>query len=195
MPAGPLIGNASRPLPGETACGDRCAHWIAPGRIAMAVADGLGHGPEAAHAAVTAVDCIAARLDRSCEECFAACDERLRGTRGAALALATVEGERLTVASVGNIRVLLLTASASHRLGGTCGIVGAGFDTLVPETRMLAPGDVLAMYSDGFDEMAPLRDLLYGSSLHPAQLAAIALERLASPADDASLLVYRHAPQ
>ena len=163
------------------------------GRIVLALADGLGHGPEAARAAELAMACLAQRLDQSCADCLAACDAALYHTRGVALALAQIDGDQLTVASVGNIRVLHLEAGRSHRLGSTSGIVGAGFGPLLPERRELAAGDVLALYSDGFDETIPLRDLLHGASQPPAHLAQIALERWALARDDASMLLYRHA--
>lgn len=142
------ISCSTRPYAGRIECGDRCGWWMTPERIVMAVADGLGHGPEAAYAAEIAMACIGAGLERSFDEIFAACDVRLRDTRGVALAVAvvTLGSGQLTISSVGNIRTVLLTSGKDCRFGGSRGIVGAGYARLTPEVRTLSRGDVLALF-------------------------------------------------
>jgi negative regulator of sigma-B (phosphoserine phosphatase) len=188
------VGYATRAMPGETACGDQCAVWLRPERIVLALADGLGHGAHAAHAAEAALRCIGARLDSDCDTLFAECDRQLRDTRGVALALAIVEPAlaRVTVAAVGNIRGVLLTTGRDRRLPGACGIVGAGYTGLVPERLALAPGDQLVLYSDGLQELLPLRELLCAADAPPQALAGTALQLWASERDDASILIYRY---
>lgn len=191
----PQVGYAIRPIQGETASGDACAVWTKADRIVLAVADGLGHGPHAAHAAQTALRCIGARLDDSCEGIFAACETQLRDTRGVALALAIVEPAktRVTVAVVGNNRAIFLTGQQEVRLPAACGIVGASYRELTPQCLLLAAGDVLALYSDGFAELLPLRELLQSTPAPAQQLAETALDRWATGRDDAAMLIYRHA--
>lgn len=188
------IGYATRPLAGESVCGDRCGGWAADECIVLAVADGLGHGEEAARAAEAAISCIEDNLGCTCEEMFARCDARLTGTRGAALAVAIIEpaSGRMTVATVGNIRVLLLRESCELRLDGGRGIVGAGYKNLVPETLLLLPGNVLAMFSDGLDEFPSLREFFGDPAAFAQDQAQAILERCAHGADDAAVLVYRH---
>jgi len=188
------IGYATRPMVGESICGDRCGWWSSGERIVLAVADGLGHGPEAAYAAEAALACIADRLDGSCESFFADCDVQLRSTRGVALAVAIIElaNGQLTIGTVGNIRALLLHDSRDLRLGGARGIVGAGFAKLAPETLVLAPGDVLTLFSDGLDEFPPLRAFFNESVSSASDQAQAILEREARSNDDAAVLVYRH---
>ena len=82
------IGCSMRAGAGQSVCGDRCGWWISPERIVMAVSDGLGHG---VYASELAMACIGSGLDRPFEEIFAACDRRLRGTHGVALAVAVVD--------------------------------------------------------------------------------------------------------
>jgi serine phosphatase RsbU (regulator of sigma subunit) len=160
----------------------------------MAVADGLGHGSEAAYAADVAMACIGGGLERSFADHFSACDARLRDTRGAALAIAVVDlmQATLTMASVGNIRAVLMRPGKNFRLGGTRGIVGGGYERLVPETEHLARGDVLALFSDGVDEFAPMVETLTDGALSPREKASIVVKRWARPDDDAAVLVYRH---
>lgn len=187
-------GYAMRPLAGESVCGDHCGVWIADEYVVLAVADGLGHGEAAAQAAGAAISCIEENLGCSCEEIFARCDERLVGTRGAALAVVIVEPtlRRLTVATVGNIRVLLLRESCELRLDGGRGIVGAGFKNLVPETLALYDGNVLTMFSDGLDEFPVLRKYFGDRSSSAQDQAETILEQCAHAADDAAVLVYRY---
>lgn len=188
------VGYALRPFPGETVCGDRCGWWRVGERIVLAAADGLGHGREAAYAAEMALDCIAQHLHASCEEIFLHCDERLRNTRGVALAVAIVEinRNRLTIATVGNIRALLLGDTADLRLDGGRGIVGAGYKHLLPETYDLAPGQILVLFSDGLDELAVPRECLVDESLSTEDQAQAMIDRWGRDDDDASVLVYRH---
>lgn len=186
-------GYATRPLAGEVVCGDCCGVWLSDARTVLAVADGLGHGEAAAQAAQAAISCIEENLARSCEEMFARCDERLIGTRGAALAVAIIEpaSGRLTVATVGNIRVLLLCESRELRLDGGRGIVGAGYQNLMPETLALDDGNILAMFSDGLDEFPPIRGYCADRFASAQDQAEDILEHCAHGADDAAVLIYR----
>lgn len=161
----------------------------------MAVADGLGHGPEAAYAAEVAMACIGDGLDRPLEEFFAACNHRLRDTRGVALAVAVVAiyTGQITVATVGNIRAVLLKSDKDHRFGSSRGIVGGGYAHLTPEVRSLSGGDVLALFSDGVNELSELRETLDEAEGLSRDQASAVLTRWSRPDDDAAVLIYRHA--
>ncbi|MDO9140357.1 MAG: SpoIIE family protein phosphatase [Methylobacter sp.] len=187
-------GYATRPLAGETVCGDSCGWWRSGGRIVLAVADGLGHGPEAAYASEAALACIANHLDWTCEDLFAECNTVLRDTRGVALAVAIIEPATglMTVCTVGNIRVLLLCGSKDIRLDGGRGIVGAGYQKLAPEARVLAPGNILAMFSDGLDQFPVLRAFFDQPGVSAQEQAQAILDYCARGDDDASVLIYRH---
>ena len=121
-------GYAARPLKGETLCGDVGAWWQWPQRRVLALADGLGHGPAAHHAAQKAMQCIARHGQSSCFDLFSACNDSLIDTRGAVLAIALIDqtSNLLTLGSIGNIRAILLKPDGHVRLGAGRGIVGAG---------------------------------------------------------------------
>ena len=188
------ISCATRPMTGQFECGDRCGWWNSAERLVMAVADGLGHGPQAADAAQAAIACIENRVERSFDEIFADCDARLRDTRGVALAVAVVEfaTDRLMMAAVGNIRAVLLNAHRERHLGSARGIVGGGYARLVPEIHTLEPGNVLALYSDGLDEFFALRQTIEEGALSPGGSASSVLDLWARGNDDAAVLIYRH---
>lgn len=188
------VGYLARPFPGESVCGDAGAVWHRPSRRVMALADGLGHGPAAHHAAMSAMQCIEDNVERSCADLFAACDERLLLTRGAALAIAIIDRtcNAVTLASIGNIRAILLTQQGDFRLGGGRGIVGAGYTWMPPDQMPLAAGDTLVMFSDGVDELAGVRACLNQHDATPQALAEDIVARWGQTSDDASVLVYRH---
>jgi negative regulator of sigma-B (phosphoserine phosphatase) len=190
-------GYAARPLHGEMLCGDVGAWWQWPQRRILALADGLGHGPAAHHAAQEAMHCIARHGQSNCFDLFAACNDSLIDTRGAVLAIALIDqaSNLLTLGSIGNIRAILLKPDSHLRLGSGRGIVGAGFTWMVPDQVLLAPGDMLLMLSDGIDEIddiAALRSSLGSLQETPQMLADKVLATLGRVTDDAAVLVYRH---
>jgi serine phosphatase RsbU (regulator of sigma subunit) len=188
------VEQACRPRSGETVCGDCSRSWDSGSRLVIALADGLGHGREAALAADAALDCVGRHLHGDCAEVFDECDRALRGTRGAALAVAMIDLEAglLTIGTVGNIRALLLTTPRHLRLDGARGIVGAGFNHLAPITRSLAPGDILVLFSDGLDEFLDPRELSDAERTAAGGSAQAILARWSRGQDDESVVVYRH---
>jgi serine phosphatase RsbU (regulator of sigma subunit) len=188
------VGIAERPKAGENVCGDRCGWWLSGDRLVLAVADGLGHGNDAALASGAAIACIANCLDSECGEIFLKCETRLKDTRGAALAVSIIELSSgiMTIGTVGNIRVQLLHAPKDRRLDGGRGIVGGGFKNFVPQTLTLAAGDILAMFSDGLDEFPTLRETLAEPSKSANDQAQAILDRWARDDDDASVLIYHY---
>ena len=189
-----MISCATLPMKGETACGDRCGYWETPDRLIVAVADGLGHGPEAAVAAETAMACIGSTLDGSLEQLFWHCDQCLQVTRGVALSVVFIEKQSglMTLASVGNIRTLLIEKEKDRRFGATRGIVGGGYGRLNPDHFTIKEGDVLVLFSDGVDEFTDVRKAMQPTTDLTAQCAASLLGKLANREDDAALLLYRY---
>lgn len=187
---------ASRPAEGEWVCGDRALVVSTPGGVVGAVVDGLGHGPDAAHAAQRAANAIAGSRDGTPIELLRRCDTELRRSRGAAIsivAIATSGGLRW--GGVGNVsgRVVACGSSRSYGLVTAPGIVGSRLPRLRDHTAQLADGDLVVLFTDGIADAATA-DLT--ASPDPQTLANLLLQRHATGGDDACVLVlrYRGAP-
>lgn len=188
-------GVAKRTLPGEAHCGD--VHLVKPiaNGMLLAVADGLGHGLEAAAAARAAVTALERHADESPLALVERCHRALHGTRGAVLSLALVnQHERsLTWLGVGNVEGTFLYGADGARRGRATlvtrgGIVGSELPRLQPETLRVAPGDTLIFATDGiregFAEGLP-------PEATPQHVADHILARHVKGTDDALVLVAR----
>ena len=189
-------GVAMRTLPGEIACGD-CATVVRHvDGFVIAVADGLGHGPEAAVASGAAIAAVDANAGAPIDDLIRLCHERLRSTRGAALSVATLDayGETLAWGGVGNVDGVLLP----HSLRGDGaqreaillqgGIVGYQLPKLRIRRCAVAVGDTLIFTTDGI-----LSSYLEGVVLYepPQVLASLLLDKYFRGTDDGLVLVAR----
>jgi hypothetical protein len=107
---------AGRPHPGEHVSGDQpIAVEIDAGAALFGVLDGLGHGAEAAAAAVRAVDTLKDARAKRLEVLVQLCHRVLGGTRGVAMTLARVDFAEGTLAwtGVGNVCADLVAKSST----------------------------------------------------------------------------------
>ncbi|WP_318199839.1 ATP-binding SpoIIE family protein phosphatase [Streptomyces sp. SCL15-4] len=198
-------GAAPAPLPaggitvslGEAGqCGDAWA-WVRAGRLlTLLLADGLGHGPKAAHASATAVEELRRAGHLPPADILRRLHTALRPTRGAAVSVAQVDTERaeLSFAGVGNVAARVRGEKAWTSLVSHPGIVGAYFPARVPVRRLpWRPDSLLVLHSDGLpSRWTPPEDpaLL---ARDPSVVAAAILRDAGSPArparDDTSVAV------
>jgi serine phosphatase RsbU (regulator of sigma subunit) len=186
-------GIAGRAKPGERLSGDLAAVRELPEGFLLSVADGLGHGPEAAEAAAVAIATLDTGPDQSVSRLMEMCHAALAGTRGAVLALAALDACKQTLSwlAVGNVEGRLIRRTADgHREAQTLlmhsGIVGHRLPNLHPSTLALQPGDVVAMATDGIRSGFEAEIRL---DLSPQQAATRVLARCARESDDALVLV------
>ena len=99
------VGVVNLPFAGEEVCGDAWAVEELPGRTVVMMVDGLGHGLLAADAAREAVESFREHASEGPERILRAAHDSLRKTRGAAMAVASLEVDRREVrfAGIGNI--------------------------------------------------------------------------------------------
>jgi anti-sigma regulatory factor (Ser/Thr protein kinase) len=183
------------PIAGETVSGDNLAWEINGDRCMVMMADGLGHGGQAADAADEAVRIFRKHSAESPASLISRLHDALKKTRGAAAAVAEVRtlAGTLTYAGVGNISGSILSHTLSRSLvshNGTLGHVMAR----VQEFKVEWPQDgILVMHSDGLQSRwDPSR---YPGLLarQPAIIAGVLLRDFRRERDDASVLVLKGA--
>ncbi|MFE9538719.1 SpoIIE family protein phosphatase [Streptomyces sp. NPDC006691] len=202
--AGARPETPGRPGPGEArtvAAGTVAAGRSAPVRAAspgggegllVLSCDGLGHGPQAALAAQAAVQAFRTATGRTPEKVMEDVHRALRGTRGAAVAIARLEPDgRLLFCGIGNITAALVTTAARTTLMSHPGIVGHQMRQLRTYEAQLPSAGVLVMHSDGLSERWSATDL--AGLLHhpPAVLATGLLRQAGTRRDDASVVIAR----
>jgi serine phosphatase RsbU (regulator of sigma subunit) len=194
MADGPLIvAAASRPYPGELVSGDGWVELWHEGVCRLVVVDGLGHGPAAAEASRCALDALAAAPALAPDAALRLCHDALRGTRGAAISIASIDpvAMRLAFAGVGNVEGLLRQSGRTQRPIIHRGIVGAALPTIRTQDLPLEPEWLFVMHSDGISSSVNLAEL---SHLDPLVLAETVVARWGRQLDDATVVVARAAP-
>ena len=189
-------GVAAVPMAGESANGDLHLVVELPDGALVAAVDALGHGPEAARAAVRAVECLAARPADPIPELLRRCHHALLGTRGVVISVATFDQRNgvMTWAGIGNVEGVLIR-SGRHRPSTRSGLINLGgiLGGEPPEIRAqqlpVEPGDVLVFATDGIrrefvEQIDPQRP--------PDEMARDLLMRHAKGSDDALVLVVRY---
>jgi phosphoserine phosphatase RsbX len=189
-------GYAGRPLGGESESGDLHLVEAFPGGVLIAVLDGLGHGPEAALAARTAVATLRDNLGETVTVLVERCHVALRKTRGVVLSLALIEsrGREMTWLSVGNVDGTLHHARSVQPVRETLphrgGVVGYQLPRLQAATLPFAPGDALVFATDGISGTYASESAI---GWDPQQAADHILRVHGKDTDDALVLVARNA--
>ena len=184
------IAVAARSYPGETVSGDAWrVDW--DGDICrIAVIDGLGHGPQAAAAALAATTDLTAHPGRDPAAAVHGCHEALTGTRGAALLVARVDLPlgQLTIAGVGNVEAQLWQNGRTQHLVSDRGIVGSVLPKVRPVTVTLDADWLLLMYTDGIRNRFDL-GAVREAAADGRRCAEALLDGWSRPTDDATVLV------
>lgn len=181
------------PKIGEEISGDAWATAQNSGRTLLLVADGLGHGPQAAQASREAVRIFQANLGKSPKEIVEAAHAALRSTRGAALAIAEVDFEQLTVrfAGVGNISGTILAQEKTNSLVSYNGTVGHEVRKIQEFVYPWPKGGLLVMHSDGLATQWRLDRYPGLVAKHPSLIAGVLYRDFNRGRDDVTVLVVR----
>ncbi len=183
----------SRPCLGETANGDSC--FVHEGRdgLLVAVADGLGHGPDAAHASQVAMDHVRANPGQLLDALMRELHEALKRTRGAAVTLLRVSAvdQRMVHIGVGNVEARVYPVGRSQLMARP-GVLGMG---ALPRLRVnetaWPPGGTLAVYSDGLTPKWDLREMPAPWSENVLGIGHYLMRGFAKDNDDATVVVVR----
>jgi anti-sigma regulatory factor (Ser/Thr protein kinase) len=195
-PAGSVeIGGIITPHPGESAVGDGFGLAWEKDLLTVGVVDGLGHGVAAAQARQAALEMIEQQPTLDSAGLLRELDAGLRVTRGAAAAIAQIDGwsRQLGFAGLGNVIGRLFRPGDSQTLVSRAGILGAGQQTR-PHRVVSAdwrPPAVLVLHTDGINSRWDPSDYPGADRHHPAILAALIWRDANRGNDDATVVVIR----
>jgi anti-sigma regulatory factor (Ser/Thr protein kinase) len=189
------IGVVSEPVRGEEVCGDGWAIRLSATHSILMVVDGLGHGILAAEAAREAERALGVSKAESLADIISDVHLLLKKTRGAALALASIDFEKglLTFAGVGNISASILRPGSSRGLPSHNGILGQHIERVQEFTYPWERGNLLVMHSDGLMSRWDLERYPGIFSRHPSLIAAIMHRDFSRGRDDVTVLATKTA--
>ncbi|ATB30366.1 ATP-binding SpoIIE family protein phosphatase [Melittangium boletus] len=188
------VGAVCVAMAGEEVCGDA---WSvdcvdpAAGRYRFLVADGLGHGPDAARASRAAVVSFLEQSGADLLQVMRGAHEEMRSTRGAAVALAELRPHdaKLEFVGVGNISAAIIAPSGTQRLVSMNGTLGHQMSRLQSFSYGWGPASRLVMCSDGLATQWRVDRYPRLLAHHPALLAGVLYRDFYRGRDDATVLV------
>jgi anti-sigma regulatory factor (Ser/Thr protein kinase) len=186
------VGVVRVPKRGEEACGDDWSFVVdEKGRGVLTVADGLGHGLAAAEAATRAVAIGAERATDAPAMVVSSIHGGLRSTRGAAVAVAELNGSAVRFAGLGNISASIVSPDDSRSLVSHNGIAGHEMRKIQEFAYEWSPGSLLVMHSDGVSSRWDLKRYPGLISRDPSVVAGVLYRDFSRGRDDALVVVVR----
>jgi len=188
------VGVLSIAVKGEDVCGDGWGAKEMPDSIALMVVDGLGHGALAAEAARDAERIFGDAPSPSPTPILQASHLSLKKTRGAAMAVASVnfDSRLLSFAGVGNISAFLVAPQGSRGMASHNGTVGHEVRKIQEFSFPWSAESVLVMHSDGLNTRWDLAQYPGIWSKHPALIAGLLYRDFSRQRDDVTVLVAKN---
>lgn len=177
---------------GEDVCGDDWAWRMRTGRLAILVADGLGHGLHAHEAARAARNVFAKEHEHAPAQVVSGVHAALRASRGAAVAMIDVDLDRGTAryTGLGNIASSIVTSAGKHQhLVSQNGTAGHTAGRIQEFNYAVPTGSVIVMASDGLGthwSLSPYPGLHVRSA---STIAAILYRDFSRRRDDVTVVV------
>ena len=187
------IGAINVPRAGESASGDAW-EWMCDDRgLTLVVADGLGHGPDAAHASGAAVETLRSHPDDAPIRLLDRMHGRLRSTRGAAVGILRHEagGADVAYTGVGNIVMCICNGNDRRMMVSHNGIVGHNIYRSDEFRYPWPPAGILVAHSDGLDTHWDIADIPGLAACHPSLIAAMLYRQHSRKRDDTVVVVAR----
>jgi hypothetical protein len=187
------IGVAMRPVAGETVCGDAWAFRRGVNEFLFMLADGLGHGLSAADASGAAVTSFMHSAETAPVALVEALHRGLRGTRGAAVAVASVEPQssRVRFSGLGNIAGVVAGPSKTQSMVSHNGTAGHEARRMSEFSYSWTPDSLLVMHSDGLSGAWSLDKFPGLIRRHPSVIAGVLYREAGRDRDDACVVVGR----
>jgi anti-sigma regulatory factor (Ser/Thr protein kinase) len=183
-------GAVSIAKPGEEVCGDSWTVIDAGDTSTLLVADGLGHGQDAAEASVEAVRLIHRFSGHQVPTVLDYVHGGLRSTRGAAVSIARFDPAtgKVIFAGIGNVAGALASAGGLKRMVSMPGTAGHIARKIQSFEYPFASG-LIILHSDGLSTTWTLGRYPNLEGSHPTLIAAVLYRDFGRHHDDATVLV------
>jgi anti-sigma regulatory factor (Ser/Thr protein kinase) len=190
------VGIMGRPYPGELISGDDAVLLHSDAGFIAAVADGLGHGPEARAASNRALELMTRDRADDLAQMVSALDRELADTRGCAMSIVRFNRNDNTLESVslGDVHAHIYKLNTARFLTATPFILGA---RQFPKQRVAIekvnaePGAIVVIFSDGLRSSTTLKGQLDILRQPVIGIGEHLLAQHSRPDDDALALVAR----
>ncbi|MDQ7999358.1 MAG: SpoIIE family protein phosphatase [Pseudomonadota bacterium] len=179
------------PVKGETVCGDGWLVGRDGARAVAFVADGLGHGPDAAAASQKAVGEFAAHPFEQAQRVLGQVHEALRATRGAAVMAVWLGRNEAHYAGAGNVVARLISGTCDRSLVTGHGTLGLQVRRLEAATTSLPAHAMTIVHSDGIQSRWAAQALVPMMTKDPVLMAARLYADHSRRRDDVCIVVLR----
>jgi anti-sigma regulatory factor (Ser/Thr protein kinase) len=188
------VGSVLVPIRGEEVSGDNWAVHIDETSASLIIADGLGHGILAAEASAEAIAAFRAHADSTPVVALDQVHRRLRGTRGAAVAIAQIDlaTRKLKYAGVGNICGVIAGGPRPQSMVSHNGTAGHEARKLQEFSYEMPAQWTLIMHSDGITTSWNLDSYPGLIHFHPSIIAGVLYRDASRHRDDACVVVVKN---
>ncbi len=185
------VGGIVKPVAGETLSGDAWAVAERDDTLTLIVADGLGHGVDAARASAEAISAFRRATDLTPASVLQQVHGALRSTRGAAVAVAHIHltDRRVRYSGIGNIAGVISQASKSVFMVSHNGTAGYHSPRLQEFSYPLSDEALIIMHSDGLNTSWKLESYPGLRLSHPSVIAGVLYRDATRARDDVSVVV------
>lgn len=189
------VGAIALAAPGEQVCGDGWGFALEGMETAIMVADGLGHGPEAADASKEALEVFAEDPFAGPRALIERTHARLRSTRGAAVMALHADARAGSVrsAGAGNVVGRLVSGTSDRTILTQNGTAGVTIRTPEEVKYDWPPYALLVVCSDGIETRWGPEILAPVLGRDPTLAAAVLMRDHCRGRDDATVAVVQRA--
>lgn len=191
-----VISGICLAAPGESESGDSWALRVSNEKVAVLVADGLGHGPAAAQASAAATR-VFESVDGPPSLVLERAHQALGATRGAAVAMAELNAieARVTFAGAGNVIGRLVSGVEDRSLVSQHGTIGLQIRRIKDVNCPWPEHALFVLHSDGITSRWSLGDVGALLQCEPSVIAGWIIRDHCRGRDDVTVVVVKRRTQ
>jgi anti-sigma regulatory factor (Ser/Thr protein kinase) len=180
------------PKPNEKHCGDGFYSYLHRDKLIVFLGDGLGHGPHAEKAVLTAIESLKAGNSDDAVTIIKRMHEDVKKTRGlvGTVGVLDIRRKMWSLCGIGNIYTKLSSHSNHYGYMPYNGIIGMNFSSNIKEREFpYEAGQYLLFCSDGIKSRIDLGRHSSIQRCDPSVIAAVIYNEFARHTDDSGIVV------